>query len=116
MLASIPQRAIYKWLYRGFIGLFFTYLFAPLLVVAVFAFNDSPFPTLPWKGFTSLWFLGDAEPHMGLFHDHGLMVAIGNSLFNATVVTVLALIVGTTTAFLFERYDFAGKNLLYILM
>ncbi|MDI9409108.1 MAG: ABC transporter permease [Candidatus Pacebacteria bacterium] len=116
MLPSIPQRAIYKWLFRLFIVLFFVYLVAPLLVVAVFAFNDSQFAALPWKGFTSLWFFGDAEPHLGLFHDRGLMVAMGNSLFNATMVTILALVVGTTTAFLFERYEFPGKSFVYILM
>jgi spermidine/putrescine transport system permease protein len=36
--------------------LFILFLFAPLVVLVVFAFNDSTTPTLPLSGFTTKWF------------------------------------------------------------
>jgi hypothetical protein len=43
--------------------LFFTFLFLPLAVVAVFAFNDAPYPAPPWRGFTLDWFIGACGHH-----------------------------------------------------
>jgi spermidine/putrescine transport system permease protein len=42
--------------------LFFAFLFLPLVVVAVFAFNDAPYPAPPWRGFTLDWFIGGSGP------------------------------------------------------
>jgi spermidine/putrescine transport system permease protein len=102
--------------YRAYVGLFFVYLAAPLIVVSLFAFNDSLFPSLPWKGFTWDWFFGDTAPRVGLFHDRSLLKAIGVSVFVAFWVTVLSVAVGTTNAFLFERRAFRFRNFAYVLM
>ena len=67
MIPSIPQPKSFRVLYGAYIALFFVYLVLPLAVVAVFAFNDSMFPTLPWGGFTLDWFFNDTEPRLGLF-------------------------------------------------
>jgi len=46
------------------------FLFLPLTTVAVFAFNNAPYPAPPWRGFTLDWFLGNAASgRVGLFHD-----------------------------------------------
>ena len=116
MLPSIPQSRLLRFTYKAYIGLFFVYLALPLIVTAVFAFNDSIFPALPWKGFTWDWFFNDTEPKLGLLHDPNILRGIGNSLFVACCVTVLALLTGTTTAFLFERHEFPLKELCYLLM
>ena len=116
MLPSLPQGRLLRWSYRAYVGLFLVYLAAPLLVAATFAFNDSLFPALPWKGFTLAWFFNDKAPIIGLFHDASILRGIGNSLFVAAITTTLSLVVGTTTAFLFERYDFPLKELCYMLM
>jgi len=116
MIPSIPMNPFLRNAYRAYVGLFFIYLAAPLVVVSVFAFNDSLFPSLPWKGFTWDWFFGDTRPRIGLFHDAPLLRAIGVSLFVAFWVTVLSVAVGTTSAFLFERRTFRFRNLAYILM
>jgi len=102
--------------YRGYVGLFFIYLIAPLLVAATFAFNDSLFPSLPWNGWTLDWFFNETEPKLGLFHDPNIMRGIGTSFFVAVFTTALSLLVGTTNAFLFERYEFPLKELCYVLM
>ncbi|GLS89309.1 putrescine ABC transporter permease PotI [Psychromonas marina] len=89
---------------------------APLVVVAVFAFNDSLFPSLPWQGFTWGWFFSDAEPKLGLFHDQQLYKSIGTSFLVASFTTILAVSLAVNNAFLFERKTFPGKNILYMLM
>jgi spermidine/putrescine transport system permease protein len=103
-------------IYGGYVLLFFLYLALPLTVVAVFAFNDSQFPSLPWKGFTWSWFFGEERPQIGVFHERGILRAVGTSALVAICVAVLSVSVGTTNAFLFNRYEFRGKGVLYVLM
>jgi len=116
MIPSIRQPKWLKALYSGYVALFFLYLVAPLVVVAVFAFNDSLFPSPPWQGFTLDWFFGTEEPKLGIFHDDAIMESIWISVFVAFWVTLLSVAVGTTNAFLFEREKFPFKDFFYILM
>ncbi|MAZ32537.1 MAG: ABC transporter permease [Thalassospira sp.] len=114
MIPSIPQPRFYKGIYTGYIALFFIYLSAPLIVVGVFAFNDSLFPSMPWEGATLKWFFGSERPYIGIFNDSKLLESVGVSAFVALCVTLLSVTVGTCNAFLFERAQFPGKNLLYV--
>jgi len=116
MIPSIPQPRGFRAAYGAYVVLFFIYLVLPLIVVAVFAFNDSMFPSLPWGGVTFDWFFNDTEPRLGLFHDPRLLNSIWTSFYIACWVTVLSVSVGVTNAFLFERRDFPFKNVLYMLM
>ena len=96
------------WMYRLYLVIFFVYLLAPLVLVVVLAFNNSSYPSLPWKGFTLKWF-------QELFGDNRLLLSIWNSLRIAIVVSVLSVFVGTATSFALVRHDFTGKNLFYAL-
>jgi spermidine/putrescine transport system permease protein len=96
---------------------FLAFLFLPLAVVAVFAFNDAPYPAPPWRGFTLDWFLGNSGlGRTGLFADGELLGSIWTSCVVALCVTALSALVGTTNAFLIERGRFWGKQVLSILM
>lgn len=116
MIPSIHQNPFLRAVYVAYVAMFFIYLAAPLAVVALFAFNDSMFPSLPWNGFTLDWFFNTTEPRLGLFHETPIMKSIGVSLLVAFWVTILAVGVGTCSAFLFEREEFPFKNALYLLM
>jgi len=116
MIPSIPHSRLFRTTYASYIVLFFLYLAAPLIVVGTFAFNDSLFPSLPWKGATLDWFFGSEQPKLGLFQDDPILKSILVSFFIASCTTVLSLLLATCNAFLFEREQFPGKNLLYILM
>ena len=60
-------------------------------MVAVFAFNDAPYPAPPWHGFTLDWFLGnEAAGRTGLFGDDELLGSIWTSFVVACWVTVLS--------------------------
>jgi spermidine/putrescine transport system permease protein len=113
---AAPQTGFLRFAYQAYIWLFFLYLAAPLIAAGMFAFNDSQFPALPWNGFTLDWFFNDTAPKVGMFHDRRLMQGLENSLYIALVVAAISVFVGTCNAFLFERRDFPGKELCYILM
>ena len=124
MIPSLPRP---RWLRLGtwaYAGLFFAFLFLPLVVVAVFAFNDAPYPAPPWRGFTLDWFVGRAAGagggstagRVGLFADAPLLHSLWTSTVVAAWVTLLAVAIGTTNAFLLERVDFRGKQALSLLM
>jgi len=117
VIASLPR----PWWLRASTVLyavaFFAFLFLPLAVVAVFAFNDAPYPAPPWRGFTMDWFLGDADAaRRGLFADSALLGSIWTSVVVASWVTLLSVVVGTANAFLIERTQFRGKQALSLLM
>ena len=109
--SALPRR-----MYNAYICVFLLYLAAPLIAASTFAFNDSLFPSMPWEGFTLDWFFGESEPKLGMFHDRRLLSSLGISATVAAMVAALALFVGTTNSFLFERYEFRFKNFCYILM
>ena len=116
MILSLPRPA---WLRASTViyGLvFFAFLFLPLVVVAVFAFNDAPYPAPPWRGFTLQWFLGTTPGREGLFADKELLGSLWTSVIVACWVTVLSVLVGTANAFLIERTQFRGKQALSLLM
>ena len=117
MIPSLPRPA---WLRAGTVVyalLFFAFLFLPLAVVAVFAFNDAPYPAPPWRGFTLDWFFGAAgSQRVGLFADGPVLASLWTSVVVASWVTLLSVLVGTANAFLLERADFRGKAAISLLM
>ena len=115
-MAAATRSPLLAWTYRAYVAAFFLYLAAPLAAAAMFAFNDSVFPALPWNGFTLDWFFGTVEPKLGLFHDRRLLQGLANSFVVGIVVSLLSVVVGTTNAFLFERHAFPGKQALYVMM
>ena len=115
MIRSLPQSRFYKLAFRWYVGLFFIFLFAPLVITCVLAFNDSNFPSLPWKGFSLDWFLAAGPERIGLWYDRSNIAAIWVSCRTAFWVSILSLAVGTMGAFLFEEENFPGKGALYLL-
>jgi len=116
MIPTIPQNRGVNLAYNAYVTLFFLYLGLPLAVVAVFAFNDSQFPSLPWEGFTWDWFFGSERPKIGVFHERPILRSIGTSGIVAVLVSLLSVAVGTSNAFLFNRYQFRFRGFVYVLM
>jgi len=116
MIRTLPNSRPYIIGFKLYILLYFTFLFAPLLVTCILAFNDSQFPSLPWKGFTIEWFTGNLPERVGIFHDSVNLYSIWTSAKTAFFVTIFSVSVGTCAAFLFEQEDFRFKQGLYFLM
>lgn len=116
MIRSLPVSRGYSISYGLFVCCYFIFLFAPLLVTCVLAFNDSDFPSLPWYGFSLDWFTSPGPKRVGIFHDAQNLRAIWTSFRTAFWVALFSTVVGTCAAFLFEQEEFPFKNLLYFLM
>ncbi len=116
MIRTLPNPRAYSVGFKAYILLYFAFLFAPLLVTCILAFNDSRFPALPWNGFTLDWFTADRADRVGILHDAVNLDSIWVSFRVAFFVTLLSTAVGTCGAFLFEQEDFRFKQLLYFLM
>jgi spermidine/putrescine transport system permease protein len=115
MIRTLPQSKSYSLFFSLYIVLFYIFLFAPLVITCILAFNDSNFPALPWKGFSLDWFFSAGPERVGLFHDSSNLRSIWVSTQTAFYVSILSVIVGTMGAFLFEQENFKGKQALYFL-
>jgi spermidine/putrescine transport system permease protein len=117
MIPSLPRPAWLRASTAVYVVAFLSFLFLPLAIVAIFAFNDAPYPAPPWRGFTFDWFLGNSTAaRTGLFADAELLGSIWTSCVVAIWVTVLSVLLGTANAFLLERGRFPGKQALSVLM
>jgi len=115
MIRTLPRQKGYSTAFSLYIILFYVFLFAPLVITCILAFNDSNFPALPWKGFSLDWFLAQGPERIGLLHDSSNIRSIWVSVQTAVWVSILSVTVGTMGAFLFEQEDFRGKQALYFL-
>jgi len=117
VIPSLPRSTLSRSATVAYVAAFFVFLFVPLVIVAVFAFNNANYPAPPWRGFTLDWFVGGAATgRIGLFADAPLLKSVATSVLVACWVTVLSVTVGTANAFLLERVDFRGKSALSLLM
>ncbi|MDO9418054.1 ABC transporter permease subunit [Pararhizobium sp.] len=84
-------------------------LYAPLVVITLFSFNDSTVQSLPFKGFTLKWY-------QDLPQNGALLAALFKSLELAVIVTALAVVIGTAFSFLLVnwtgRFASAAENLI----
>jgi putative spermidine/putrescine transport system permease protein len=79
------------------------FLYLPLIIVVIYAFNSSRLPAWPPAGFTLHWF-GEA------LNNPGVTRAIVNSLITATIATAIALVLGTLAAIAIHRFAFFGRQ------
>ena len=77
------------------------FLYAPLLFLIAFSFNDSK-ANIVWKGFTFKYYAK-------VFHNESLMEALGNSLTIAFLATLASVVLGALAAVLLWRFRFPFK-------
>lgn len=86
---------------RGWIAAVMFFLYAPLVALIAFSFNDSK-RNIVWKGFTFKYYGKVLE-------NDALMAALGNSLTIAFLATVFSVILGALAAVMLWRFRFPGK-------
>lgn len=82
---------------------FLLFLYAPILLLPIFAFNDARIISFPLTGFTTQWFVQ-------LWDEPGLHIALKNSLFIAVSSAVLSTCLGIFAARASTRYRFPLKG------
>ncbi len=80
-----------KALRKFYVFLIFVFMYAPIVVMAVYSFNDSKFATAQWKGFTFKWY-------EKLFENEQMLGALQITLSTAFLSAVIATVIGTLAA------------------
>lgn len=93
---KIPTLRIYTIAYLIF-------LYCPIVILPIFAFNNSTAVAFPLQGFTTEWFVN-------IFHDDVLARALKNSLIVASISSVLSATLGVFAARASTRYKFPGQG------
>ncbi|WP_336749619.1 ABC transporter permease subunit [Pantoea vagans] len=87
-------------------GLFllpFVFLYAPLVIIAIFSFNTSTVQMFPVEGFTFHWYQEALD-------NSALIAALNRSLFVGLCVLVISIIAGTGFAILFAYGKLSGSR------
>ncbi|MBA4752279.1 MAG: ABC transporter permease [Sphingopyxis sp.] len=87
---------------RLWVGAVMIFLYAPLVVLMIFSFNDSK-RNVVWRGFTTKYY----EKALG---NDQLVEALINSLTIAALATLASLVLGTLAAVLLWRFRFPWKG------
>lgn len=91
------------WLLSLVAGLTYLFLFAPILILVLFSFNQSRLGA-QWTGFTLDWYAK-------LLKNDQILEAAGNSLQIALISTVASTFLGTLIAFAIHRLRFPGRRI-----
>lgn len=92
----VPWQAVFSLL-------IFVFMYLPILVLAFYSFNRSPY-SAKWQGFTLEWY-------EKLFSDERILSALKNSLLVGSSAVAISAVVGTLMAVGLARYNFPGKTL-----
>ena len=76
---------------RSYLFLMFAFLYAPIIVLAIYSFNNSR-SRGTWSGFTFKWYLQ-------MLQDRQILSSLYNSLAIALLAAVVATVIGTVAAF-----------------
>jgi spermidine/putrescine transport system permease protein len=98
-----------KTLLSGYFGLLVLFLYAPLVVLLVFAFNSGNIPTLPIKSFSTKWF-------SAAFSDTPLIQALIRSALIAVVNGLAATLLGVMAAVSLARKRLALRGVVMALI
>lgn len=80
-----------SFLKRGYLFLLFAFLYAPIIVLALYSFNSSR-SRGTWGGFTLDWYIR-------MFQDRQILTSLYYSLVIGIIASVVATIIGTMAAF-----------------
>ena len=89
--------------------LVYVFMFAPIVVVIILAFNPQQFGSFPMDGFSLRWFVRLAQNEV-------ILMAFKNSLVLGSLTAVCTTCVAIPAAMAFVRYEFPGKNSLNTLL
>lgn len=84
-------------------GVVLAFLYLPLIILIIYAFNPSRLQAWPPTGFTLHWF-GEAAANSGIRE------AVVNSLIAGLGATGVALVLGTLAALAVHRFSFFGRE------
>jgi spermidine/putrescine transport system permease protein len=94
---------------RGFFALVVAFLYAPIVILLIFSFNDSDVPAFPLSGFTLHWY------HQFLVNGD-LRAALETSAVIALLTSIGAVVLGVLASLALARRRYRGKALVSALL
>jgi len=88
------------WLY---LILAFGFVFAPIITTVVFSFNVDRFASLPWRGFSLVWY-------EKLIENPYLWEPLRNSLIVGLAVSLTSVVLGFAAAYALVHHKFRGQD------
>jgi spermidine/putrescine transport system permease protein len=96
-------------LLRLFFAALALFLYAPILLLGLFSFNDNPTPAFPLSHLTFKWY-------KEFLSNEQLMRALRASLLVATTSSVIAVVLAVAVSFALVRRKFVGKSFMSALV
>jgi len=93
-----------RWALRVWVGLVLAFLYIPIGIICLYAFNESNVQSWPIPGLTTKWF----SPAI---HNPDMQQALYLSLKAGALATFAALILGSAAAFGVHRFRFFGREM-----
>jgi putative spermidine/putrescine transport system permease protein len=90
-------------------GITLAFIWIPLAVIGIYAFNESRSQAWPIEGFTTEWF-------SKAFNNPGVREAVWTSVQAGLGATAIAMILGTLAALAVSRYRFFGRETISFLV
>ena len=110
MSAQSSENRVAQAILNGYLAVFFLYMFAPLIVMSLAAFNAYDYPSVTqWRGWTRKWFSALAE-------DDRILTGLKNTFVVALGVIVISLPLGLAGAFILTRLQSRWTGLLYAVL
>jgi putative spermidine/putrescine transport system permease protein len=94
---------------RVWAALVLAFLYVPIILICVYAFNSSNVESWPIAGFTTKWF-GSA------IHNGDMQQSLWLSLKAGAIATLVALVLGSAAAFGVHRFRFFGRDAVSFLL
>jgi spermidine/putrescine transport system permease protein len=89
--------------FKGYAIGYLIFLYAPIILLPVFAFNNAAIIAFPLSGFTTKWF-------SSLMHEPALHQAAKNSLIISVCASIFSTVLGVFAARASTRYNFPFKG------
>jgi spermidine/putrescine transport system permease protein len=106
----MSSRFFLKLMVGFYLAIFFGYLFGPLLIMVVTAFNDSDYPQIyPFTGFTLRWF-------DKLFADRDIILGLKNAVIIGGLVVAVSVPVGLAGAILMTQVYDRARSFYYLVV
>jgi spermidine/putrescine transport system permease protein len=104
----MTSKTVMKGMLGFYIALFFLYLFGPLFVMSVTAFNTSSYPqAIPFEAFTLEWF-------KKLVNHRQMMEGLVNSIIIGIGVVVISVPVGLAASIIMNQIYHRARSLFYL--
>jgi spermidine/putrescine transport system permease protein len=105
----VTSRGVLRLVTAFYLVLFFAYLFGPLVIMSITAFNTESYPrAYPFTGFTVHWF-------SDILNDRDMMLGLKNSVIIGLGVVCVAVPIGLAASIVMQQIYHRARSLYYLI-